>query len=87
MSLPFDFVKTRMQKMSALPDGTMPYKSSLDCAMKVCRSNAALLCVGFPLQCVTNVEGLVFPGVYKTRAVCRVWLVDIEKCLKGVMCL
>jgi solute carrier family 25 oxoglutarate transporter 11 len=35
-SLPFDFVKTRMQKMAPLPDGTMPYKSSVDCALKAC---------------------------------------------------
>eukprot|EP00955_Chlamydomonas_euryale_P111171 366045-Chlamydomonas_euryale.AAC.17 len=33
-SLPFDFVKTRMQKMQPMADGTMPYKNSLDCAMK-----------------------------------------------------
>ncbi len=25
-SLPFDFVKTRIQKMEPLPDGTLPYK-------------------------------------------------------------
>ena len=25
-SLPFDFVKTRMQRMDRLPDGTYPYK-------------------------------------------------------------
>lgn len=33
-SLPFDFVKTRLQKMTPNPDGTMPYKGSLDCALK-----------------------------------------------------
>ena len=35
LSLPFGFVKMRMPKMTALPDGTMPYKSSIDCALKV----------------------------------------------------
>lgn len=34
MSLPFDNVKTKMQKMTRLPDGTMPYKSLMDCAIK-----------------------------------------------------
>jgi len=34
MSLPFDNVKTKMQKMTPLPDGTMPYKSLIDCAIK-----------------------------------------------------
>lgn len=43
-SLPFDFVKTRMQKMTPLPDGTMPYKSSIDCAIKVCLLRSACIC-------------------------------------------
>lgn len=33
-SLPFDNVKTKLQKMSKLPDGTFPYKGFVDCAMK-----------------------------------------------------
>ena len=28
-SLPFDFVKTRMQRMDRLPDGSYPYKCGL----------------------------------------------------------
>jgi solute carrier family 25 oxoglutarate transporter 11 len=34
-SLPFDFVKTRLQKQSRRPDGTLPYKSMMDCFAKV----------------------------------------------------
>lgn len=34
-SLPFDFVKTRMQKQRKGPDGSLAYSSSLDCAKKV----------------------------------------------------
>lgn len=34
-SLPFDFVKTRLQKQSKRPDGTYPYKGFVDCAKKV----------------------------------------------------
>lgn len=33
-SLPFDFVKTRIQKMEKGPDGKYPYKGPLDCAVK-----------------------------------------------------
>jgi len=35
MSLPFDFVKTRIQKQKKLPDGTYPYKNMLHCATRV----------------------------------------------------
>lgn len=34
-SLPFDFVKTRIQKQKKLPDGTYPYRNSLHCAQRV----------------------------------------------------
>jgi solute carrier family 25 (mitochondrial oxoglutarate transporter), member 11 len=41
-SLPFDFVKTRLQRQTKLPDGTLPYKSSIDCAIKVSRQEGLL---------------------------------------------
>jgi solute carrier family 25 (mitochondrial oxoglutarate transporter), member 11 len=41
-SLPFDFVKTRLQRQTRLPDGTLPYKGSLDCAIKVARQEGLL---------------------------------------------
>lgn len=48
-SLPFDFVKTRMQKQKPGPDGVMPYKGSLDCAAKVLRNEGPLAFYrGFP---------------------------------------
>jgi len=34
-SLPFDFVKTRIQKQKPLPDGTLPYRSSIHCVQRV----------------------------------------------------
>jgi len=34
-SLPFDFIKTRIQKQKRGPDGTLPYSSSIDCFRKV----------------------------------------------------
>lgn len=33
-SLPFDFVKTRIQKMDKGPDGKYPYTGPVDCAVK-----------------------------------------------------
>jgi solute carrier family 25 (mitochondrial oxoglutarate transporter), member 11 len=41
-SLPFDFVKTRMQRQTKLADGSLPYKGSLDCAIKVARQEGLL---------------------------------------------
>jgi solute carrier family 25 (mitochondrial oxoglutarate transporter), member 11 len=34
MSLPFDNVKTKLQKQTKNADGTLPYKNFVDCAMK-----------------------------------------------------
>lgn len=42
MSLPFDNVKTKMQKMTKNPDGTFPYKSLLDCAYKTAKNESIL---------------------------------------------
>ncbi|KAK1832498.1 putative 2-oxoglutarate/malate translocator [Podospora conica] len=36
-SLPFDFVKTRLQKQTRGPDGRLPYKSMVDCFAKVAK--------------------------------------------------
>ncbi|KAK5135810.1 putative mitochondrial 2-oxoglutarate/malate carrier protein [Meristemomyces frigidus] len=41
-SLPFDFVKTRLQKQSKGLDGRMPYKGMMDCFGKVIREEGAL---------------------------------------------
>jgi solute carrier family 25 oxoglutarate transporter 11 len=42
LSLPFDFMKTRLQKQTRAPDGTMPYKGMFDCAQKVVREEGLL---------------------------------------------
>ena len=48
-SLPFDFVKTRLQKMQPLPDGTLPYKGALDCAGKILTTEGPMtFYTGFP---------------------------------------
>jgi len=41
-SLPFDFVKTRLQKQSKGPDGKLPYKSMADCFAKVAKQEGVL---------------------------------------------
>jgi solute carrier family 25 oxoglutarate transporter 11 len=41
-SLPFDFVKTRLQKQTRRPDGTLPYKGMVDCFAKVAREEGLL---------------------------------------------
>jgi len=41
-SLPFDFIKTRLQKQQRLPDGSLPYKGLFDCARKVIRDEGWL---------------------------------------------
>ena len=49
MSLPFDFIKTRIQKQIALPDGSLPYKGIVDCVQKVYKNEGALAFYrGFP---------------------------------------
>jgi len=41
-SLPFDFVKTRLQKQTKGPDGKLPYRGTLHCAMKVAKEEGLL---------------------------------------------
>ncbi|KAK0628890.1 mitochondrial carrier domain-containing protein [Bombardia bombarda] len=41
-SLPFDFVKTRLQKQQKGPDGKVPYKGMVDCFAKVAREEGVL---------------------------------------------
>lgn len=41
-SLPFDFIKTRLQRQQRGPDGKLPYKGFFDCAQKVFREEGPL---------------------------------------------
>ena len=41
-SLPFDFVKTRLQKQSRNADGTLPYRGMIHCAQKVIKEEGWL---------------------------------------------
>ena len=52
-SLPFDFVKTRIQKMEKGPDGKYPYKGPVDCAVQTFTKEGPLkFYTGFPTYCV-----------------------------------
>uniref|UniRef100_A0ACD5TQD8 Uncharacterized protein n=1 Tax=Avena sativa TaxID=4498 RepID=A0ACD5TQD8_AVESA len=52
-SLPFDFVKTQIQKMQPDATGKYPYTGSLDCAMQTLKSGGPLkFYTGFPVYCV-----------------------------------
>ncbi|KAH8666788.1 mitochondrial carrier domain-containing protein [Xylariales sp. PMI_506] len=42
LSLPFDFVKTRLQKQQKGPDGKLPYNSMVDCFQKVAKKEGLL---------------------------------------------
>ena len=49
LSLPFDNIKTKLQKMKALPDGTLPYRGIIDCALKTVKKEGPLgFYTGFP---------------------------------------
>jgi len=48
-SLPFDYVKTQLQKQKKLPDGTMPFKGFGDCVSKTFAAGGPLkFYTGFP---------------------------------------
>lgn len=49
LSLPFDNLKTKLQRMKANPDGSLPYKGMMDCAMKtVAKEGPMGFYTGFP---------------------------------------
>jgi len=52
-SLPFDYIKTQIQKMQPDAMGKYPYTGSWDCAFKTLRTGGATkFYAGFPVYCV-----------------------------------
>ncbi|KAL6195021.1 hypothetical protein ACLB2K_030643 [Fragaria x ananassa] len=52
-SLPFDYVKTQIQKMQPDAEGKFPYTGSFDCAVKTLKAGGPLkFYTGFPVYCV-----------------------------------
>ncbi|KAK6925772.1 Mitochondrial substrate/solute carrier [Dillenia turbinata] len=75
-SLPFDFVKTQIQKMQPDAEGKFPYAGSLDCAMKTLKAGGPLrFYTGFPVYCVR-----IAPHVMLTW----IFLNQIQKVEKGL---
>ncbi len=49
IALPFDFLKTRLQKMKRLPDGSYPYKGFFDAAVKIAqKEGVGAFYTGYP---------------------------------------
>ena len=49
LSLPFDNMKTKLQRMKKLPDGSWPYKGMIDCGLKTIAKEGPLgFYTGFP---------------------------------------
>ena len=49
LSLPFDNMKTKLQRMKQLPDGRYPYKGMMDCAVKtISKEGVSGFYTGFP---------------------------------------
>lgn len=64
-SLPFDFVKTQLQKMKPGPDGKMPYSSALDCAAKTLAQGGPFkFYTGFPTYIIRIGPHVVFTLVF-----------------------
>lgn len=64
-SLPFDFVKTRIQKMEKQADGSYPYKSPVDCALKTFREEGFLkFYTGFPTYCLRIAPHVAFTLIF-----------------------
>lgn len=73
-SLPFDFVKTRIQKMEKGPDGKYPYKGPLDCAVKTFTQEGPLkFYTGFPTYCIRIAPHAALTLVFVA------WLPKLEK--------
>ncbi|CAI5471756.1 unnamed protein product [Closterium sp. Yama58-4] len=52
-SLPFDYVKTQIQKQKPGPDGKLPYTSSMDCVLKTLKQGGPLkFYTGFATYCI-----------------------------------
>ncbi|KAF9688589.1 hypothetical protein SADUNF_Sadunf01G0004000 [Salix dunnii] len=75
-SLPFDYVKTQIQKMQPDAQGKYPYTGSMDCAIKTLKSGGPFkFYTGFPVYCVR-----IAPHVMMTW----IFLNQIQKLEKSV---
>ncbi|KAG7968459.1 hypothetical protein I3843_08G156100 [Carya illinoinensis] len=64
-SLPFDYVKTQIQKMQPDAEGKLPYSGSLDCTMKTLKSGGPFkFYTGFPVYCVRTAPHVMLTWIF-----------------------
>lgn len=64
-SLPFDYVKTQIQKMQPDAEGRFQYSGSMDCAMKTLKSGGPFkFYTGFPVYCVRIAPHVMFVWIF-----------------------
>lgn len=64
-SLPFDYVKTQIQKMQPDAEGKYPYTGSLDCAIKTLKSGGPLkFYTGFPVYFIRIAPHAMFTLIF-----------------------
>ncbi|KAJ7558648.1 hypothetical protein O6H91_04G051900 [Diphasiastrum complanatum] len=67
-SLPFDYVKTQIQKMQPGPDGKFPYTGSLDCVLKTLKEGGPLkFYSGFGTYCVRIAPHVMMTWIFLSQ--------------------
>lgn len=67
-SLPFDYIKTQIQKMQPDAEGKYPYTGSLDCAIKTLKSRGPLeFYKGFPVYCVRIAPHVMLTWIFLNK--------------------
>ena len=70
-SLPFDYVKTQVQKMQPDAEGKLPHSGSLDCALKTLKSGGPFkFYTGFPVYCVRIAPHVMVLSLFFSVCVC-----------------
>ena len=78
-SLPFDYVKTQIQKMQPDAQGKYPYTGSLDCAMKTLKAGGPFkFYTGFPVYCVRIAPHVMVYSLSPTHTHTLELTVDIQ---------
>ncbi|MFS7969592.1 putative mitochondrial carrier domain superfamily [Helianthus anomalus] len=63
--LPFDYVKTQIQKMQPDAEGKYPYIGSLDCTLKTLKSGGPLkFYIGFPVYCARIAPHVIMTWIF-----------------------
>ncbi|PHT29359.1 Mitochondrial dicarboxylate/tricarboxylate transporter DTC [Capsicum baccatum] len=75
-SLPFDYVKTQIQKMQPDAEGKLPYLGSFDCAMKTLKAGGPFkFYTGFSVYCVRIAPHVMFFDAFKVKGCFKISVV------------